>query len=199
MSFVRNPLTGRSIRVGGATYTKLVQSPAFGFASPQPVPIAAHPRPQIRQGGTGRRGIGFGAASPSWPVASAPWHYGHARAASKTVARTGGALMVDLERRRARTAQLRRRGAKLVHAIRVRWTEAAKRRQRRIVAMGETARSETVRKGARRSLKGKYLTRPSPPVSATQFSADEPPHVGNDGNLWRIVINRSGIHRWQRV
>lgn len=121
MSQIINPLTGRLIRVGGTTFTKL-----YGLTTK-------------RRGGS---------------------------------CKVGGELMVDRER----------------------WLKPTSR-QKRMVAKSMWSNDTIVQKGAKRSLKGHYRSRPSPPMSATLFTEGSRER-GNDGRIWKISTTRSGTKRW---
>lgn len=60
------------------------------------------------------------------------------------------------------------------------------------------ATKKRVRKAADRSMKGRYLGRPSPAVSATLYTPGTR-KVGNDGNIWVIRVDRNGRHSWKRL
>ena len=40
--------------------------------------------------------------------------------------------------------------------------------------------------------------RPSPSISATAYPEGFK-MVGNNGKMWKIVVNRNGVHRWQQI
>lgn len=42
------------------------------------------------------------------------------------------------------------------------------------------------------------MTRPSPTQSATLFKKGER-KIGNDGNMWEIIVDKNGRHRWKKV
>jgi hypothetical protein len=70
--------------------------------------------------------------------------------------------------------------------------------QRRIRNKSLRSSNLTTYKGARRSLKNKYLTRPSPNLSATLFTPGTR-RKGNDKKMWVITKTRLGVHRWTRI
>ena len=48
------------------------------------------------------------------------------------------------------------------------------------------------------SMEGGKKDRPSPSESATKYEVGER-KVGNDGNMWEIVVNKNGVKRWKKV
>jgi len=61
----------------------------------------------------------------------------------------------------------------------------------------KTSRKKTSRKTSRRKSYSR-ATRPSPSHSATLFRPGEV-RLGNDGNQWKIVVNKNGVKRWQKL
>jgi hypothetical protein len=161
-AFVSNPVTGRQIRVGGATYNKLIQN---GLA----------PR-SWRSSSTN---------------AAALNESSNARVAGAVIAdleRMG--YRVPAPRLHHTTARRPRAHKVAARAkIRAHFTTRQRANQKSIVARSKQSSSERIVKAAKRSLTGKYANRPSPPVSASLFTIGTP-MTGNDGREW--FVNPSG-------
>jgi hypothetical protein len=105
--------------------------------------------------------------------------------------RVGGELMVDREQW-MNGARCIARGAS------PRPPKRPTQRQHRMVSKSMWSSDSTVVKGAKRSLKGHYQSRPSPPMSATLFSVGSRER-GNDGRIWQITSTKTGTKRWNKV
>ena len=231
---VTNPMTGRTVRVGGATHQRLVREgilPTDDLHSRRRAsPIHSRERrPSLSQSSQSRGGRpgssqsreGRPSSSRQESVAArqaprrgrcvlppgqpldyngdsalddGPKRDGQSNRMSRSratdrvretmertdeghVALTGGGLMIDREHKRGR------------HHV------SEYMRKRRIVRRSQRSSEHRLQAAAKRSMTGRYSSRPSPSLSATLFTPGSVER-GNDGRLWRVTLASNGNHRW---